>query len=55
MRVSALVALRELQNVQTEHPPDYKKRNDTEHNVGYPLACGFWLSEVEHKAILALG
>jgi hypothetical protein len=40
------------QDVQAEHPPDKKQRDDTEHNVRHPLPCGFWLSEVKHGAIV---
>jgi hypothetical protein len=37
-----------LQNVETQHPPHKKKRNDAEDNVCHPLTGGFWLSKVKH-------
>ena len=36
------------QNVEPQHPPHKKKRDDAEDNVCHPLARGFWFSKVKH-------
>jgi len=48
-----LNASNQLKNVDTQHPPDKKQRDYSEHNVGDPIACCPWLPEVEHRAIVA--
>jgi hypothetical protein len=37
------------QNVEPQHPPHKKKRDDAEDNVCHPLAGGFWFSKVKHS------
>jgi len=42
-----------LEDIDAEHPPDKKQRNDGEYDVGDPLEGCFGLAELEHSGILA--
>jgi hypothetical protein len=44
---------RRSQNIEPQHPPNQEKADNCDDNVAYPLANRFWISKIEHVAMLA--
>ena len=44
---------RASQNIEPQHPPNQKKTDHCDSNVANPLARSFWVSKIEHAAMVA--
>jgi hypothetical protein len=42
-------------NIQSQHPPDKKKRDCRNYDVANPLSNGLWLGAIGHGRRIALG
>jgi hypothetical protein len=51
----AVFTAHSLQNIESQHPPHQKDRNDCSCNVDDPVATRFWIPEIEHDEIVACG